>query len=49
MALSTYLHMVCRSTINPLIWRFFKHYFCENNGKIDFSDKICTARVQKRQ
>ena len=49
MALSMYLHMLCRSAINTLIWRFSKHYFCEKNGKIDFSDKICTACVQKRQ
>ena len=49
MALSMYLHMLCRSAINPLIWRFSKHYFSVKIGKIDFSDKICKARVQKRQ
>ena len=49
MALSMYLHMLCMSAINPLTWRFSKLYFCEKIGKIDFSDKICTARVQKRQ
>ena len=48
MALTMYLHMLCRFDINPFIWRFLKHYFCEKNGKIDFWDKICTARVQKR-
>ena len=49
MVLSMYLHMLCRSTINPLIWRFSKHYFCEKSVKIDFSNKIFTTRVQKRQ
>ena len=49
MALTMYLHMLCRFDINPFIWGFSKHYFCEKNGKIDFWDKICTARVQKRQ
>ena len=49
MALSMYLHMLCRSAINPLILIFSKNYFCEKNGKLDFSHKICTARVQKRQ
>ena len=49
MALSMYLHMFRRSAINPFIWIFSEQYFCEKNGKIDFSDKICTARVQKHQ
>ena len=49
MALSMYLHMLRRSAINPLIWRFSKHYFCEKNGKIDFPDKMCTARIRKHQ
>ena len=49
MSLIMYLHMLCRSSMNPLIWRFFKHYFCESNGNLIFLDKICKARVQKRQ
>ena len=49
MALRMYLHKLCRSAINPLIRTFSKHYFCEKSARIDFLDKMCTARVQKRQ
>ena len=47
MALSMYL--LCRYDVNPLIWRFSKHFFLEKNEIMDILDKMCTARVQKRE
>ena len=48
MALSMYLHMLCRSAINPLILIFSKNYFCEQTSQTYLQGSKLTGNSIKK-